>query len=169
MSKDWSQQQWDEHWMALALQLAEQAASVGEVPVGALIVKDGEVVGRGFNQPISGCDPTAHAEVVALRDAAHQLENYRLPGCTLYVTLEPCSMCTGALVHARIERLVFAATELKAGVIVSRESALEKSYLNHRVAFTGGVLAERASQMLSDFFQRRRLAHKRSKLEDSSQ
>jgi tRNA(adenine34) deaminase len=146
----------DLFWMNRALQLAAQAAALGEVPVGAVVVLDGREIGAGFNAPISGCDPTAHAEIRALRDAAARVGNYRLSGSTLYVTLEPCTMCVGAIVHGRISRLVYGATEPKAGAIESTRATLEEPHLNWRVTSVGGVLQERCSQMLSDFFSRRR-------------
>jgi tRNA(Arg) A34 adenosine deaminase TadA len=142
--------------MGLALSLAQQAATIGEVPVGAVLVKDGEILGQGYNCPISTDDPTAHAEIVALRNASQRLGNYRLPGTTLYVTLEPCTMCVGALVHARIERLVFGAFEPKAGVICSQNKLLETDYLNHNIAVTAGVLSNQCATILTDFFSRRR-------------
>lgn len=146
----------DERFMQEALGLAEQGALLGEVPVGAVLVKDGEILGRGFNRPISGHDPSAHAEMVAIRDAAAQVSNYRLPGTTLYVTLEPCSMCAGLIVHARIQRVVYAATEPRAGAAVSQGRFFEQAYLNHRVLVEGGVLADAASEMLRAFFKARR-------------
>lgn len=146
----------DEYWMRRAMALAEQAAAAGEVPVGAVVVLDGREVGAGFNAPISGCDPTAHAEVRALRDAARRLGNYRLSGATLYVTLEPCTMCVGALVHSRVSRLVFGAPEPKAGAVVSVRRTLEEPHLNWRVEVTEGVLAAECGQMLTAFFSRRR-------------
>jgi tRNA(adenine34) deaminase len=146
----------DEAWMGLALSLAQQAASLGEVPVGAVLVKDGEVVGQGYNRPISTNDPTAHAEIAALRDAGQRLGNYRLPGTTLYVTLEPCTMCAGALIHARIERLVFGAFEPKAGVVYSQNKLLQADYLNHNIDVTAGVLSDECSSIVSEFFSQRR-------------
>ena len=146
----------DEAWMGLALSLAQQAASIGEVPVGAVLVKDGEVLGQGYNRPISTNDPSAHAEIAALRDAGQRLGNYRLPGTTLYVTLEPCTMCAGALIHARIERLVFGAFEPKAGVICSKNKLLEADYINHNIAVTAGVLSADCSIIVSNFFSQRR-------------
>ncbi len=150
----------DEHFMREALELARQGAELGEVPVGAVLVKDGEIVGRGFNCPISGHDPSAHAEMVAVRDAASRLENYRLVGSTLYVTLEPCSMCAGLIVHSRITRVVYGATEPKAGVVVSRGQFFNQEFLNHRVLVEGGVLAQACSELLSGFFQARRASRK---------
>lgn len=153
----------DERWMRRAMALAEQGEQLGEVPVGAVIVSGGEVLGEGFNQPITRCDPTAHAEVVALRNAAAKTGNYRLLDATLYVTLEPCTMCVGALVHARIARLVFATTEPKAGGVVSQSRLLEAGYFNHRVEYQGGVCAGECQQQLSAFFRRRREELKQTK------
>ncbi len=142
--------------MLRALALAREAASCGEVPVGALVVRGGEVVGRGFNAPISRHDPTAHAEVMALRDAAANLGNYRLPGCTLYVTLEPCAMCAGAIMHARIARVVYGARDAKTGVHGSILDLFAEERLNHHATVEGGVLAEECGRLLSDFFAARR-------------
>jgi tRNA(adenine34) deaminase len=146
----------DEVWMSRALQLAGQAGTAGEVPVGAVVVLDGKEIGAGFNAPISGCDPTAHAEIRALRDAAARVGNYRLPGATLYVTLEPCTMCVGAIVHSRISRLVYGAAEPKAGAVVSARQTLNEPHLNWRVESVGGVLADQCSHVISEFFTRRR-------------
>ncbi len=146
----------DIDFMRLALAEAEQAAALGEVPVGAVLVLDGKVIGRGFNQPISSNDPSAHAEMVALRQAAQGLSNYRLPNSTLYVTLEPCTMCAGLLVHSRIKRLVFGASETKAGAVISRSQILEQPWLNHRIEVEGGVLGEECATVLSAFFKARR-------------
>jgi len=146
----------DESFMRRALELADLAAAAGEVPVGAVLVRDGQIIGEGWNQVISAADPTAHAECVALRTAATTEKNYRLPGTTLYVTLEPCTMCVGALVHARVQRLVFAAREPRAGVIVSQASSLDADYYNHRVHWDEGVLAEESASRLRDFFRERR-------------
>ncbi|MCP1647056.1 tRNA adenosine(34) deaminase TadA [Pseudomonas nitroreducens] len=143
-------------FMREAMALAEQGAALGEVPVGAVLVLDGQVIGRGFNRPITAHDPSAHAEMVAIREAAAAAKNYRLPGSTLYVTLEPCSMCAGLLVHSRIQRVVFGATEPKSGVVVSRGNFFEQDFLNHRVLVEGGVLGEECSAMLSAFFKARR-------------
>ena len=142
--------------MRRALQLAERARSEGEVPVGALVVQGDAVVGEGWNRPIAAADPTAHAEIAALRAASRQLGNYRLPDCTLYVTVEPCAMCAGALVHARTARLVFGAAEPKTGAVTSCMALLDQPWLNHRVAWQGGVLAEECSGMLAHFFRQRR-------------
>ncbi|MCQ4263921.1 tRNA adenosine(34) deaminase TadA [Stutzerimonas stutzeri] len=146
----------DEHFMREALVLAAQGAALGEVPVGAVLVQDGQIIGRGYNCPISQRDPSAHAEMVAVRDAAQALQNYRLPGVTLYVTLEPCSMCAGLIVHSRIQRVVYGATEPKAGVVASRGRFFEQDFLNHRVLVEGGVLAEECGAVLSEFFRLRR-------------
>lgn len=146
----------DSDFMGLALDLAREAGAAGEVPVGAVVVMDGEVVGRGFNQPISGHDPTAHAEVMALRDAAAHVGNYRLPGCTLYVTLEPCAMCAGAMLHARVERVVFGARDPKTGAAGSVIDLFAEARLNHHAAIVGGVRAEDCGRLLSSFFAGRR-------------
>lgn len=146
--------------MRRALALARQGEALGEVPVGAVIAVNDVTLGEGFNHPISSHDPTAHAEIVALRAAAAALGNYRLEGATLYVTLEPCTMCVGALVHARVARVVFAATEPKAGSLVSARRQLESGYYNHVFIVEGGLLAEESSALLSDFFRRRRAERK---------
>jgi tRNA(adenine34) deaminase len=146
----------DDDFMALALELAREAATLGEVPVGAVVVKDGEIVGRGFNQPIARHDPTAHAEVRALRDATERLGNYRIPGCTLYVTLEPCAMCVGAMFHARIGRVVFGARDLKTGAAGSVIDLFGEERLNHHAAVVSGVRAEECGALLSSFFAARR-------------
>jgi len=146
----------DELFMREALKLAEQAQTLGEVPVGALVVRDGIVIGRGFNAPISRHDPSAHAEMQALRDAAQRLGNYRLPGCTLFVTLEPCLMCAGAIMHARLARLVYGAPDYKTGVCGSVMDAFAEARLNHHAEVTGGVLADECGLMLSRFFAVRR-------------
>ena len=146
----------DSGFMGLALDLAREAGAAGEVPVGALIVLDGEVVGRGCNQPIGRHDPTAHAEVMALRDAAARLGNYRLPGATLYVTLEPCAMCAGAIMQARIGRVVFGARDPKTGAAGSVIDLFAESRLNHHASVVGGVLAEPCGSLLSGFFAARR-------------
>ena len=145
-----------ERWMRRALELADRAAALDEVPVGALVVRDNELLGEGWNQVISAADPSAHAEVVALRAAARHVGNYRLSGATLYVTLEPCTMCAGAMVHARIQRLVFAAVEPKAGVVCSRSRLLDEPWFNHRVEWEGGVLAEESRLRLQAFFKAKR-------------
>ena len=145
-----------EQWMRRALALADRASNEGEVPVGAVVVRDGELLGEGWNQVIAAQDPTAHAEIVALRDAARVVGNYRLPGATLYVTLEPCTMCAGAMVHARVTELVFAAEEPRAGVVCSTCSLLDEPWYNHKVNWQGGVLAADSSARLQAFFRARR-------------
>lgn len=146
----------DERFMREALALAAEGAALGEVPVGAVLVQDGEIVGRGFNCPISRHDPSAHAEMVAIRAAAEAVRNYRLPGSTLYVTLEPCSMCAGLIVHSRIARVVYAATEPRAGVAVSRGDFFGQAFLNHWVMVEGGLLGEESGTLLRAFFKARR-------------
>ena len=146
----------DEIWMQRALELARQAAEAGEVPVGAVLVRDDQVLGEGFNQPIIAHDPTAHAEVVALRAAAETEQNYRLPGSTLYVTLEPCTMCFGALVHARVARLVYAASEPRAGVCVSQLQLPQVDFYNHKLLVEGGLMEAESAAMLKAFFAARR-------------
>ena len=142
--------------MRRALELAALAAQREEVPVGAVVVRDGELLGEGFNQVITAADPSAHAEIVALRDAAARVGNYRLPGATLYVTLEPCTMCAGALVHARIAELVFAAREPRAGVVCSTCQLLDEPWYNHKVSWQEGVLATQSAELLQAFFRARR-------------
>jgi tRNA(adenine34) deaminase len=142
--------------MRAALEQARLAAQAGEVPVGAVVVSDGDVAGAGFNQPIGSHDPTAHAEVVAIRAAAARVGNYRLTGATLYVTVEPCLMCVGAMVHARIGTVVFGATEPKAGAIVSTLAAHELPSLNHRMTAVGGVLEDDCREVIQTFFRERR-------------
>jgi tRNA(adenine34) deaminase len=151
-------------FMALALAQAQHAWSLGEVPVGAVVVKDGVVIATGYNQPIGSHDPTAHAEIIALRAAADKLGNYRLPGCELYVTLEPCVMCAGAMMHARLARVVYAATDPKTGACGSVLNLFEQEKLNHHTGVLGGVLAEQASSMLKAFFAERRLAARQTPL-----
>lgn len=146
----------DETFMREALALAHEAGSLGEVPVGALIVCEGKIVGRGFNQPILRRDPTAHAEVMALRDAGLALANYRMPGTTLYVTLEPCLMCSGAIFHARVGRIVFGARDPKTGVAGSMLDVYQNERLNHHAAISGGLLADECGALLSSFFAARR-------------
>ena len=147
----------DTDLMQLALDLAKQAAANNEVPVGAIVVKDGVIIGRGANAPIGLNDPTAHAEVIAMREAAQHLGNYRLVDCTLYVTLEPCAMCTGAIQHARIARLVYGANDLKTGACGSVINLMNEPKLNHHTEITGGILAHECGSVLSDFFKQRRL------------
>jgi len=146
----------DRKFMGEALKLAAYGTSLGEVPVGAVLVVDGKIIGRGFNCPILSCDPSAHAEMLALRDAAKHLNNYRLPASTLYVTLEPCSMCAGLLVHARVARLVYATTEPRAGAVISQGRFFAQPFLNHLVTAEGGLLAEQSAALLRDFFKARR-------------
>ena len=146
----------DDEAMRLALAEAAKARAAGEVPVGAIVTLDGRVVGTGFNQPISSIDPTAHAEVIALRAAARALSNYRLTGTSLYVTVEPCLMCVGAMIHARVARVVFGAPEPKAGALVSSSRAHETPGLNHRLQVTGGVLEEECRSVIQAFFAERR-------------
>jgi tRNA(adenine34) deaminase len=145
-------------FMRMALEQAQEARRAGEVPVGAVVVADGEIIGRGFNQPIRAHDPTAHAEIVAMRDAARQLGNYRLTGATLYVTVEPCLMCVGAMVHARIATLVYGAPEPKAGAVASTQRAHEHAALNHRLTVVGGVLEDECRAVMQQFFRDRRTA-----------
>ena len=143
--------------MREALRQAQAAFESGEVPVGAVVVHEGRVVGRGHNQPIAATDPTAHAEVLALREAAHALGNYRLAGCTLYVTVEPCLMCVGALVHARVDAVVFGAPEPKTGALVSAIQAMDLPWLNHRFLVTLGVLETECAELMQRFFRERRV------------
>lgn len=150
----------DADYMRHALELASQSQAAGEVPVGAVVVKNGEIVGRGFNAPISRHDPSAHAEMMALRDAAQRLGNYRLVGCELFVTLEPCLMCAGAIMHARIARVVYGASDPKTGACGSVLDAFAERRLNHHAEVTGGVLAEECGAMLSNFFAMRRAQQK---------
>ena len=142
--------------MSRALVLARLAEEAGEVPIGAVVVKDDEIVGEGWNRPIGTSDPTAHAEIVALRAAAQRLQTYRLLDTTLYVTLEPCAMCAGAMVHARVRRLVYAASDPRAGAAESVFSIVQHPALNHRIEFTSGVMAEECGALLREFFARRR-------------
>jgi tRNA(adenine34) deaminase len=148
----------DADFMQLALAQAQHAWSAGEVPVGAVVVKDGELIAVGYNQPIGSHDPTAHAEIVALRAAAEKLGNYRLPGCELFVTLEPCAMCSGAMMHARLARVVYGAADPKTGACGSVLNLFEQDKLNHHTELVGGILAEEASAMLRGFFAERRAA-----------
>jgi len=142
--------------MRQALLLASHAQGQGEIPVGAVVVMNGSAVGEGFNQPIATCDPTAHAEIVALRQAALRTQNYRLTGATLYVTLEPCAMCAGAMVNARVERLVFAARDLRFGAVRSKFGLADSALLNHRLRVEEGLMAADAGEMLTRFFGERR-------------
>lgn len=146
----------DEKWMERALVLAGWAEVEDEVPVGAVLVAGGEMIAEGWNRPVRTRDPSAHAEIEALRNAGREFGNYRMPGTTLYVTLEPCLMCVGAIVHARVERLVFGAADPKSGAVVSKARMLEAPWLNHRVEYEGGVLAEECGALLQEFFSKRR-------------
>ena len=146
----------DELWMEEALRAAQRAQEAGEVPVGAVVVCEGRVIGRGWNRNLGDCDPTAHAEIVALREAAAAVGNHRLANCDLFATIEPCPMCAGALVHARIQRLVYGADDPKAGAVQSVLQVLNHPQLNHRVEVRGGVLAGRCAELLQRFFKNRR-------------
>lgn len=147
----------DLKWMQMALSLAKHAEEQGEVPVGAILVFNNQVIGEGWNQPISQCDPSAHAEIIALRNAAKQLQNYRLVNTTLYVTLEPCIMCAGAIIQARVNRLVYATEDPRSGAVESVFSTMNHPELNHKVDTAKGVLKDEASRMLKQFFQNKRL------------
>jgi tRNA(adenine34) deaminase len=146
----------DDMFMRRAIVLAEQAAAVGEVPVGAVVVKDGEIIAEGYNQPITSCDPTGHAEIIAMRNACAVLGNYRLSGCDLYVTIEPCTMCVGAMIHGRIGRIVFGAPEPRAGALQSQLRLMDENHYNHSIEWQGGVLAEECGEIISSFFRRKR-------------
>jgi tRNA(adenine34) deaminase len=146
----------DNDFMQIALDLAQQAGAAGEVPVGAIVVNDGEIIGRGSNAPITTHDPTAHAEIRAMRDAAQHLGNYRLVGCTLYVTLEPCAMCTGAIQHARIAKLIYGASDPKTGACGSIVNLMAEPKLNHHTEISGGILATECGALLTSFFSARR-------------
>jgi tRNA(adenine34) deaminase len=146
----------DRQFMQQALEQAELASIAGEVPVGAVLVRDGQVISRGFNQPISNHDPSAHAEMMALRAAAQAESNYRLPGTTLYVTLEPCTMCAGAMLHARVERVVFGATDPKTGAAGSVLNVFAEKQINHQTQVEGGIMGDECGQVLRDFFKERR-------------
>jgi tRNA(adenine34) deaminase len=148
----------DELWMEEALRCAQRALDLGEVPVGAVVVRDGKIVARGWNRNISGSDPTAHAEVIALREAAAAIGNHRLGDCELFVTIEPCAMCAGALVHARIRRLIFGSDDPKAGAVHSVMQVLNHPQLNHKMDIRSGVLAGRSADLLQTFFRNRRQA-----------
>jgi tRNA(Arg) A34 adenosine deaminase TadA len=146
----------DEYGMQHAIALAKRAQAADEVPVGAVLMLNDEVIAEGFNCPISTCDPSAHAEMVVLRHAAQALQNYRLVDTTLYVTLEPCMMCAGAMVHARIKRLVYGAADPRTGVITSQMQMLDQSFLNHKIEYVGGLMATECGALLSEFFRARR-------------
>ena len=158
----------DSIWMRQALDQAHNAWALGEVPVGAVVVKDGQVIATGFNQPIGTHDPTAHAEIMALRAAATILGNYRLPGCELYVTLEPCAMCSGAMIHARLARVVFGASDPKTGACGSIVNLFEQDQLNHHTQLIGGVMAQECGALLKDFFAERRKAAQAAKADGSN-
>tara|TARA_B110000444_G_C18778980_1_gene566437 strand:+ start:676 stop:1134 length:459 start_codon:yes stop_codon:yes gene_type:complete len=147
----------DEGWMRQALQLADEAAQLGEVPIGAIVVFNNKIVGSGFNKSITTSDPSAHAEIIALREAGKSKNNYRFAGSTVYVTLEPCTMCIGALIHARVKTLVFGTREPKAGAVCSQISLLSKGFYNHQIEWREGVLAEQCAKQLSEFFKDRRV------------
>jgi tRNA(adenine34) deaminase len=147
----------DAAWMQLALDQARQAAEAGEVPVGALVIKDGTVIGRGENRNLRDNDPTAHAEIVALRQAAATLDNHRLPGCEIFVTIEPCAMCAGAMVHARVARLAYGAADPKAGAVSSVLQVINHPRLNHKMEVTAGVLADQCAELLQGFFKKKRM------------
>ena len=146
----------DDHFMLEALQMARLAKATGEVPVGAVLVRSGQIISAGYNQSISKCDPTAHAEIVAIRSAAKKQSNYRLIDCELYVTIEPCAMCIGAMLHARIRRVVFGALEPRAGALQSHLQLLGKKHFNHSIVWNGGVLQDRCGSLMTEFFAERR-------------
>ncbi len=153
-----------ERWMREALIEAQKADEANEVPVGAVVVLEGKIIGRGFNQPITGCDPTAHAEIIALRNASLNVQNYRLTHAVLYVTIEPCTMCAGAIVHSRVSQLVYGATEPKAGVAESQGNLFDAPYFNHQLSVVGGILMQECTDAIQRFFQRRRSEKKAQKL-----
>ena len=142
--------------MREALVQAKKALKKGEVPIGAVVVLGDEIIGRGYNQPITMKDPTAHAEIIALKEASNRLDNYRLNEAIIYTTLEPCLMCAGALVHARIKKIIFAAQDTKSGVVVNNGGLIQSEFLNHKVSFEGGILEKEASKLLKDFFLEKR-------------
>jgi tRNA(adenine34) deaminase len=146
----------DTAWMRFAIEQAHQAESLGEVPVGAVLVIDGALIAAAFNAPISGCDPSAHAEIAVLRKAAELRKNYRLPFSTLYVTIEPCTMCMGAMIHSRVQRVVFGAREPRAGAVVSQLQLAGQSFYNHQIEVTEGVLADECGALVSTFFRAKR-------------
>ncbi len=153
----------DERWMSHALSLAQKAFDLGEVPVGAVVVSKGEILGEGWNSPISSDDPTAHAELVAIRAACKYVENYRLVDARLYVTIEPCTMCLGGLIHARIDQLIFGACEPKAGVVQSHQHVMSHDIYNHKIAWRGGILEDECSAIIQRFFKLRRDEKKKAK------
>lgn len=146
----------DRYWMHQALRLAKLAQFCNEIPIGAIVIYNDEIIGRGFNQSIHQKDPTAHAEIVALRQAAEHIGNYRLVDASLYVTLEPCMMCAGAMVHSRIKHLVYGAYDIKAGAVVSRAKLLDEAFVNHRVTYKSGLMSEECGEVLTEFFRARR-------------
>jgi len=162
--KEYSQQQQDEFWIEYAQQLAQKAEDIGEVPVGAIVVLDNELVSEGWNQSIQNNDPTAHAEIVALKNAGKAVGNYRLIDATLYVTLEPCAMCAGAMVHARVKRVVFGTYDAKTGAAGSVFNLVDSPELNHQLLITGGIRKQECGEQVSMFFKKRREAHKLEKL-----
>lgn len=151
-----NQAELDRQFMEQAIEQAQLAAAANEVPVGAVLVRDGKVISKGFNKPITNHDPSAHAEMLALREAANAEENYRLPGSTLYVTLEPCAMCSGAILHARVDRVVFGATDPKTGAAGSVLDVFSSKQINHQTSVEGGVMSEECGQLLRSFFKERR-------------
>ncbi len=153
-----------EKWMRHALKLAQRSRDEGEVPVGAVLVKNNEIIAEGWNQPINTHDTTAHAEIIAIRNAGKALNNYRLPDTTLYVTLEPCTMCAGAIIHARIDTLIFGATDPKTGTAGSAAELFSADYHNHQVKIKGGILQQECGRILTDFFRERRKAKKEHKI-----
>lgn len=163
------EQQTDERWMHYALALADKAEQAGEIPVGAVLVKDNQVIGEGWNMSICRHDPSAHAEMLAIREAAVRVQNYRLLDTTLYVTLEPCAMCAGLLVHSRVKRLVFGAFDAKTGAAGSVTDLVRHPVLNHQLEVTSGVLAAQCADKLSSFFRRRRQEHKAAKAAKQAQ
>ncbi|MDG6777518.1 tRNA adenosine(34) deaminase TadA [Thiomicrorhabdus sp. zzn3] len=162
-----SQSELDLFWMEQAYRLALRSQQEGEVPVGAVVVQDNQLIAEGWNRPIQMHDPTAHAEVMALRQAGEAVQNYRLVNTTLYVTLEPCPMCASAMVHARVKRLVYGAADLKTGAVDSRFNLVQNSHLNHQLEVVSGVMAEACGNLLSDFFKRRRAEQKKARLQES--
>ena len=151
-----TQAELDQQYMRMAIEQAQLAAQSGEVPVGAVLVKDGQVISKAFNKPIANHDPSAHAEMLALREAALVEENYRIPGSTLYVTLEPCAMCSGAILHARIDRVVYGASDPKTGAAGSVLDIFASKQINHQTSIEGGIMSEECGQLLRDFFKGRR-------------
>ncbi len=151
-----TQAELDRQYMSMAIEQAQLAAESGEVPVGAVIVRDGQVIAKGFNKPIANHDPSAHAEMLALREAALMEKNYRIPGSTLYVTLEPCAMCSGAMLHARIDRVVYGASDPKTGAAGSVMNIFASKQINHQTSVEGGIMSEECGQLLRDFFKERR-------------